>query len=227
MRAHRFCKLQVSAKSSVVTMMKPWATNSKQKGLEARGDTADLGRGVPVARARQQDIAIYVGSFPYRSHKLDRIRCLRYHIESYFHEAYMLRERLKSYTKVIERSFGKDNRRATIQRATRSARTISIATLDGVSATRSVHVHRARFDPRNLSKLHLLRLLSSSDDLPSEVADFYRLEFRRLRSEWKGVLRKNNGEIDKLLDTVAASLLGALFDSSRGRFKYPRANAAM
>src|SRR5690606_7745110 len=175
---------------------------------------------------RQHDIAVYVGSFPYKSQRLDKVRCLRYHIESYFHETYILRERIKAYTTKIERAFRGDRRRETIRRATRSAREIAIATLAGIANTRSAHVHAARFDPRNHSKLDLLRHLSLSTDLPKEVAQFYKLEFRRIRSEWKAILRQNNVEVGKLLDLVAERLLPAIVDSSRARFRYPRANAA-
>jgi hypothetical protein len=175
---------------------------------------------------RQHDIARYVGSFPYQSSELDRVRCLRYHIESYFHETYILRERLTAYATKIERAFRRDGRREPIQSATRSARATASATLTGVSNTRSSHVHQARFDPRNLSKLDLLRLLSQSKDLPKEVSEFYQFEFRRIRSEWQATLRRNNAEIAKLLDTIAVILTGVLVDSQRKRFKYPRASTA-
>ena len=84
---------------------------------------------------RLRDIQVYVGSFPYRSQKLSRVRFLRYQIESYFHEVYILKERLIAYLTTIGRLFRRDLRHSDILQVTRPMFSDVSLTLKDISKT--------------------------------------------------------------------------------------------
>ena len=174
---------------------------------------------------RLRDIEIYIGSFPYRSDNLDRIRNLRYHIENYFHEIYILRERLKAFLTKIGRKFTRDLRHEAILTTTRPLFGLIRGALGDVSNTRSGHVHQARFDSQDISRLDTLALLCRVDDLDQVMSGYLDVEYRRIRGEWKKKLKDNNEAVDALLDLLANALTPAFFDTTRNRLKYPRPRA--
>ena len=171
---------------------------------------------------RLKDIETYIGSFPYRSEKLNKIRHLRYHIESYFHETYILRERIRAYLTRIGRAFKNDNRHSKVLAATRPLFASTNSTLQGVSNTRSGHVHQARFDPQDLSRLDTINLIAGFDDWQELMQPYFEFEYRRIRREWKQQLRENNKAIRSLLDMIADGLIPVIFNVRRKRLKYPR-----
>jgi hypothetical protein len=65
------------------------------------------------------DIEIYISTFPYRNKPITRPRHLRYHLENYFNEIYLLKERLKAYLAKIGKYYKKDSRHQSILRITR------------------------------------------------------------------------------------------------------------
>ena len=175
---------------------------------------------------RLKDIPVYIGTFPYRSALLDKNRYLRYHIENYFHEIYMLRERLITYLKRLGRSFKEDRRHDQILAATKPLFASVKASLLPVTNTRSAHVHRARYDSSELARLDTIQLISRIDEFSEGMKEAYDLAFRETRGEWKTRLESNNREIGKLLDQIANRLVPVLFDTRRKRLKYPRRKAS-
>ena len=182
-------------------------------------------REVDACVERLSDVSVYIGSYPYRSVKLDKNRYLRYHIENYFHEIYILRERLTAFLKRVGRGFREDRRHSSVLAATRPLFSSVTGSLNGVANTRNAHVHRIRFDAADLTRLDTLQLISRINELSEGAAEFYEIEYRVTRSEWKSRLRSNNNEVGKLLDSIAERLVPVLFDEKRGRMKYPRRTA--
>ncbi len=182
-------------------------------------------REVDACVERLSDVSVYIGSYPYRSVELDKNRYLRYHIENYFHEIYILRERLTAFLKRVGRGFREDRRHSSVLAATRPLFPMVTDSLKGVANTRNAHVHRIRFDAADLTRLDTLQLISRIYELKEDAAEFYDIEYRATRAEWKSRLQSNNDEVGKLLDSIAERLVPLMFDEKRRRLKYPRRTA--
>lgn len=177
---------------------------------------------IETCKERLEDIEIYIGSSPYRNKRLSKIRLLRYHIEGYFHEIYILRERLQAYFKVLGRRFRKDTRHQSILAVTRPLFTVSRNVLEGITNTRSQHVHVSRFEAKDLSRLNTLEFVTTAESMLPELNGFYQFSYRDIRREWKAKLKGNNKAVTVLLDQIAMLLTPTLFDSKTGKLRYPR-----
>lgn len=170
-----------------------------------------------------RDIEIYVSSFPYRNKNITKPRHLRYHVENYFNEIYILKERLNAYLTTVGRCFKGDNRQASILSETRLMFQVVKRVLEGVVNTRGRHVHQSRFDHKDLDRLETMQLLVSNGT--KELAWFYDSEYKKIRKEWKKTIKNNNDQTMELLNIYAKALNNVLF-SKRNRLKYPRSRKA-
>jgi hypothetical protein len=171
-----------------------------------------------------RDIEVYVGSFPYRSATITRSRHLRYHIENYFNEIYLFKERLKKYLTTIGRCYRKDSRHHEILSRTRLIFRLIDQVLEGIIATRGHHVHVSRFEHSELSRLEQLELLvSAGPEGISEALDNYYRKFvyRQIRRKWKNQIRENNDALQKLLDVYSKVVVDILFDNESSEIIYP------
>ncbi len=147
------------------------------------------------------DITVYVGSFPYRNKAITKSRHLRYHIENYFQEVYILKERLAAYSKTIERAFKKNSRHNDFAKVFKHLRGTVEKVLSPVVTTRGEHVHQRRLQDEDLSKLDTLELLTDAGDanFTEEFVRHCEVKYRMVRRKWKDTFLNNNKEIDKLL----------------------------
>src|SRR5690606_7225746 len=116
--------------------------------------------------------------FPFASTRVTRERYLRVHIELYFHELHILRERLIAYGKRITRS----QRSAPIRDASKAAgaelERLVESSMSQVITIRNRHVHESRFDEtrlRNLGGIELIARTSDEQIWSSIVSDQYKL----------------------------------------------------
>ena len=165
------------------------------------------------------DIEVYISGFPYRNKNITKPRHLRYHIESYFNEIYILKERLNAYLTIVGRCFKGDQRQAAILKETRPIFSVVKSTLKGVVSVRGSHVHQSRFGHKDLDRLELMEQLVSNGT--EELSWLYNFEYKRIRSEWKKAIKNNNEQAMELLNIYAKILNDVLF-SKRNRLKYPR-----
>lgn len=173
-----------------------------------------------------QDVEVYIRRFPYSKTSITRHRYLRYHIESHFNEIYILRERLKTFLTIIERLYRKDPRHSNILRVTQAMAKLVTDMLEGVTTTRSSHIHQSRFQSEDLNRLESLDLLTSVGI--NEVSDHLRLyydnEYRSIRRSWRMTLKSNNEAIIKLLNIYFKRLLPIIFNESEKELNYPQSS---
>ena len=170
-----------------------------------------------------RDIEVYISSFPYRNKNITKPRHLRYHIESYFNEIYILKERLNAYLTVVGRCFKGDQRQPSILKTTKPIFQSVKKTLENVVNTRGKHVHQSRFDHKDLDRLETMELLVSNgmDDLEW----YYNYQYKNIRKNWRNTVKDNNDQTIELLNIYAKALNSVLF-SQRNRLKYPRVTNA-
>jgi hypothetical protein len=173
------------------------------------------------------DIEVYIGRFPYKNTNISKVSCLRYHIVNYMNEVYVLRERLSAYLTKVGRLYRRDPQRQKVLESTKPTfKNVSDA-LNGIVKGRSVHVHKSRYKDEELERLNLLNSFTQIGD--ANFADFieklrhyHELEYGRIRQKWKGIIKKNNKTIRKLLNIYFSNFLKVLFDRN-GNLIYPQA----
>lgn len=170
------------------------------------------------------DIAFYIGRFPFRGTRISRERYLQFHVESYFSEIYLLRERLKRYITLLERQYRRDPGLSNVQQRCKTLTDAITKSLEGVINVRGRHVHEVRFTDDGINRLSMIALLSqgSDDELSKLMRGYYREEHRKVRKTWCERTKGNNKAIRGLLDIFFDSLLPIVFDESTSTLRYPR-----
>jgi len=173
------------------------------------------------------DIETYIGSFPYSKKKISRIRCMNYHIENYFNEIYILRERLLRYLTTVGRLHKKDPNHADILKYTKPLFSLIKDVFDGIVTTRSSHVHERRFKDDDIDRLASLEMLVEygGEELGEELSFFENLletDYRIIRKKYKKTFTDNNTEIKKVLDLYFETL-SEIVTTKDGKLNYPKA----
>ena len=167
-----------------------------------------------------KDIEVYISTFPYKNKNITKPRYLRYNIENYFNEIYLLKERLISYGAIIDRCYRKDINYITIKDR---IKILVEDSLKNIVDTRGRHVHKYRFQTKNIERLELMDLLSSSmEDLAAKfLANYYKITFIKIRNEWKQIIKDNNKALVKLIDIYSDIITESLFNKKTGKLIYP------
>lgn len=170
------------------------------------------------------DIAFYIGRFPFHRTRITRERYLQYHVESYFSETYILRERLTRYVTLLERQYRRDPRISNVQGRCKALIDGITQSLEGVIDVRRRHVHEVRFSDDGIDRLSTLALLSrgSDDELSNLMKEYYREEHIRVKKIWVDRAKTNNNAIRQLLDVFFDSLYPVAFDEKTSLLRYPR-----
>lgn len=171
------------------------------------------------------DIEIYINRFPFAETSVTKPRYLRYHVENYFNEMYLLKKRLLAFLTITGRSFRKDPRYSVVLAVTRPLFKIVSDSLEKVVDIRGRHVHQKRYSDSQIDRLELMDLLSKStkkdDGLAAALKPFYQFEYRKIRSEWKAQIKRNNETVNKLLMIYSDNLHPILFSPEKNELIYP------
>jgi hypothetical protein len=121
---------------------------------------------------------------------------LRYHIEFYLQEIYVLRERLRRFLKKVEKA-AVDARDKSGVSATRVLKTGVELSLKNVVFIRAGHVHHYRFDDEELKKLDGIVLITNIRQF-GVFRPLRELQYQKTMVKFRQQLRRNNREIRKL-----------------------------
>ena len=121
------------------------------------------------------DCEIYVKQYPnYQSFKkrnITRTKYLRYHIEKYFEEMYILRERIRAYSNVIKKHFKGNKGRVTIIGGVQK---VMEKALENIVRIRGTHIHRYRYIDEDFDRLNALELFCKGKDLNTWLINYTR-----------------------------------------------------
>jgi len=170
------------------------------------------------------DIAVYINRFPYRGTAVTEVRYLRYHVENYFQDLYILRERLVSYLNVVTRSFARETDASEIKLKVNSLSSLVRGALESMVQVRDAHVHEYRIDPDDLWRLDELSLLvrAGSKDISEHFAEYYRSAYKSVRKKWRQTVMANNEQLGVLLDKCGSVLVDILFHKENRKLRCPK-----
>ena len=165
------------------------------------------------------DLEVYVGRFPYTGTRISRRRHLTHNIESYFHEMYIMRERLVSYVNRVKKLYKNDKRYEDISTVLEELVVMVKKSLGGVVKLRGSHVHQSRYSDSGLSSLSAMELLIvGQGDVDFEF--LHKHKYMSERKRWKNKIEQNNKTVKEMLNMYANCLQDIVFDG-KDRLNYP------
>jgi hypothetical protein len=171
-----------------------------------------------------EDIAFYIRRFPFSRTMVTKERYLQFHVECYYAEVYLLRERLKSYLKFIGRRFKRDPSLPSLQATCQRLEEVTTEALKGVTNVRSHHVHQARMSDKAIDRMKMVSLLMLSPDpkMREIMVEYHSQLHREAKRTWSRTMKGNNAAISKLLDVFFGTLEPALFNVETGKIRQPK-----
>lgn len=148
-----------------------------------------------------ENILVYVRSFPYKRQGISRVSYLKYHVENYLNELYILKNRLVAYCMILERAYRKSDNAESIAITLTSISQKVHGVFEGYISIRGVHVHEHRFSDHDFDRLASLELLTThSTDLPDILICEYNEAYKEIRTKWVAKIESDLKALEKLLD---------------------------
>ena len=153
---------------------------------------------------RLSHVVVYLSHYPrnraLRFHKLSESDWLRYHIEVYLHETYILRERLSRFLRKLQKLALSARDRSGVD-SVRGLRATVETSLHSVVRIRGGHVHEHRFEDEELRNLDSIVFLMKNAKL-RRLHGLRKFRYLQLLEKWRSQLLRNNKEARNLCTMV-------------------------
>lgn len=143
---------------------------------------------------------------------------VKYHINAYLHEIYILQERLIAHAKRLIRSYKRTTRSELVEQTLKPVIEWVIGTLEGPVNIRGAHVHDTRFNDQDLSNLSAVCLVAEKS---VEFEKSKEVMYAHISRKWQALIDKNNDEILTLLDRYFDAMYAAITEN--GEVVHPEA----
>ncbi len=169
-----------------------------------------------ISFERLKDLEVYISRFPNVKTPIAKINYLRFLIENYISEVYILKERLNKYLKKIRESYIEDRRYVLIRKTCDQLINAVEDSLENIITIRGSHTHLVRYEDRDIKRLESIFFFNEYlDELQKYVDDYiipnFKNEYRKLRRKRKKILKDNNKKIKILLDYCFKKMLKIVF----------------
>jgi hypothetical protein len=168
-------------------------------------------------------IKALVGRPPERRPHIPDERWLQFLVGSHLTEVFLLRERLKTYAKSIERAFKGDTQFGEVRTRTSVLVANAASALAPILQIRNVHTHQRRFRDDGISRLEAMGLLLRNGDarFRSAMKEQYRVEYAKGKKRWRYIITDNNKAVRKIVDTFFEGLYPLVFNTDTARLRFP------
>lgn len=167
------------------------------------------------------DIQVYIGRFPYAKARVSKTRYLAYHMENYFNEVYILKERLNAYCIAVDRLYKNDQTLKDLKTVMKALSGYVQKSLSGITDVRSRHVHRNRLTDENLDRLSTLELINHGPEKIPVMKTLYESLYRDTRTKYGLTIKQNNEEIRKILD-VYFDVIYKVVTNENKQIRFPK-----
>jgi hypothetical protein len=164
------------------------------------------------------DLLKSMADLPIRGAGFTPAHNVRANIESYLSETYVLYERLKTHLDLIERA-ARGNRETYSRVLGLFPALKKSIELKLSPRTRGFHVHQARYNDADLSRLTTIELLmnhSEPDEIRKIFRGYYKSECRLVRKRWRKIISDKNTDPTGLTDLYFGALYPLVFDPKIG-----------
>jgi hypothetical protein len=145
------------------------------------------------------------------------VQYLRYHIENYYQEVHLLRERLLSFIRILKRVYKSSPAAAELAPSTKPVEKAVMQIFAPFAEPRGRHVHQKRLDDEHLRRLSSIEVLVPVNPI---FADLLRSVVRRTRKEKIAWLNSQTEIIGRRVDEYFDVIAKILIDGE-GRFLEP------
>jgi len=160
-------------------------------------------------------VPVFINSFrkskAYREAGITSTVHLRYHVEHYLQETYILLGRMDKFMGWLSRVYKKNGRTQESEFVSK-LRSIFDEHMKNFKMVRGSHVHTTRYDDNALNISTLFELVSTSDN--EEVKLGAPLFYKLAKKEWSERIKKNNQDLKKSLDMIFEALIPIVFPSA-------------
>lgn len=162
------------------------------------------------SQASMRAVERYLGRFPFLKEGVSASSYIRFHLESYFNEGYILSERMRLFAQRLRREFRKaDNRPSNLDARIDYAISETVRLFTPLKNMRGAHVHRKRYDDPELRRLAMLEMLA--DARPDVFGKHVPPVRRRARENAQGFVKHTNDGLAKKLDRFFDYFDGLVF----------------
>jgi len=159
-----------------------------------------------------EEISIYVRVFPHNKQNISRLNYLKYHVNNYLNEIYILKNRLNAYLTTISRAYSKSEYKDQVSETIVPIFELIAQVFKSYIEIRGSHVHEKRYSDKEFSRLSTLELLSKSNDEFGQImTEMYLQNYKKTRKTWISKIDSDINAIKKLLDIYFSKLLQIVF----------------
>ncbi len=135
--------------------------------------------------------------------KVGDVEFLRYNIENYLHEIYLLKERLKKHVNIINKSY----QNKSVKKKTTLLKNDVEKVFKSYVHKRNLHVHDSRYYEHELSRLETLELLKETKDYEYEIKNLRNISKYFIKYDWKNTTKEDLKKINMYLDKTYFKVL--------------------
>jgi len=195
---------------------------SRRKALhlgQVVGGAIDIGDQLDKLRAYE----VYIEEFNYKGEKLTRTQHLRYTIENYLNDIFVLKNRMKKYLQKIMLLYSRDPNSKQIRKSCRHLLRRFPEIYDRILTLRGIHVHNKRYSESNIEMLERVEFISkvSNGGSKQSIRALFEIETRKQYAKWTRILKELNDYIEKDIDGVCDELCPLILNRNKN-IRYPR-----
>jgi len=170
------------------------------------------------------DIEAYIKKLPLKKQlRIAKHRTLRFFIEGYLHEVYILKERLISFLRKIKRLYKNDLNILFINKKLLLLENSVHASFGTIIKIRSIHTHHIRFQDNSMDQIESLYLFTKTKNkMGSFFKHYYDDKFIEIKENWVTQTIQNNIAIKTLLNLYFGELFEIIFKNGGKLLKLPK-----
>ncbi|HHF2921130.1 hypothetical protein D8S93_24230 [Vibrio sp. VGrn 2] len=131
-----------------------------------------------------------------RSKKVAKEKYIKYVINTYLQDVYILKERLNTYATKIKRMHERAGRRDLVSKHIDPLFPLIKSSFQGIVDVRGAHVHSARYTDEQVTEATSMALIAAYNE---DYTNHFEYSVMKLCNDWRIRISKNNIETEKLL----------------------------
>ncbi len=147
-------------------------------------------------------------STSYEKNGFSRVEQAYYHVENYFAETYIFRERFKLFLDILKKEATRVQYKTQDIKLIGDLKKIMLDKLEPLIEIRGAHTHETRYVDGTTEKLHSITNILSMSQGKVSAKDLtiysliQKLELKKYRTRWKEIIQTNNIAMEKILDSI-------------------------
>lgn len=148
--------------------------------------------------------SVLISVAPPRSKKVNSDEYMKYVVNTYLQDVYILKERLNTYATKIKRMHNKAGKKELVDQFIEPLFSYVKSSFDGIVSTRGMHVHSSRYSDDALDDVTQMALISRYD---SSLKPHYNYSYKKAQKTWTLRMANNNEDTQKILDHYFSEII--------------------